>query len=116
MSYFVGDFPPTESPIATEEPSTIEPTDGSAASPQTTTPVSPPSNPTNLGGISPPGSSGYVFYAAGGFAGAICILLIVVIIVVVICIVQRRKHRSYQYGNGFKYGSPSELFLYKSQF
>jgi hypothetical protein len=71
------------------------------------------SNPTNdvqSGGVSPPDSPEYVIYAAGGFAGAICILLIVVIVVIVICIVQRRKHRSYQYGNRFKFGSPSELF------
>ena len=110
--------------MATDEQSTTEPitaADGSTASPRATTPApNEPTNPTDEvqppGGILPPDSSGYVIYATGGFAGAICILLVVVIIVIVICIIQRRNHRGYQYGNGFNFGSPSELFLYKSQF
>ena len=113
---FVGDFPPTKPP---DEPSTTEPitaADGSTASPRTTTtaPNEPTPDPTDdvqpPTGVLPPDSSGYVIYAAGGFAGAICILLIIVIIITVICIIQRRNHRRYQYGNGFDFGSPSELF------
>lgn len=84
-------------------------TSDSATIPPNTQPPNPTYPPTEA--VLPSPDSGYVIYAAGGFAGAICILLVVVIIVVVICIVQKRKHRTYQYGNGFKFGSPSKLFI-----
>ena len=112
MSYFAGGFPPTEPPMTTTEPSTTEFT-SQAATRTTPDSAATPSNPNStpsIGGVSPPGSE-FIIYAAVGFGGAVCILLIIVIIVVVICIVQRRKHRSYEYGNGFKFGSPSELFM-----
>lgn len=101
-----------EPPLKTAEPPRTEPTTQTDTRTTATTPPNPPPPTSTVDtGAPSPRDSGYAVYAAGGFAGAICILLIVVIIVVVICIVQKRKHRSYQYGNGFKFGSSSELFM-----